>query len=76
MRGGTVALGVACTGTAVCVAYVHWEQRRDIRRMQQSVLYDAEREAIRRRVVALREQQAAADAGKAGAPVGRDGAAR
>lgn len=56
MRGGGMALGVACAATAGCIAYVHWEQRREITRMQQSILHDAEREAFRRRV------RAAADA--------------
>lgn len=51
MRGGAVALAVTCVATSSCVAYVHWEQKRDLRRMQASVLYDVERESIRRRFV-------------------------
>lgn len=59
-RGGLTALAIACLGTGSCIAYVHWEQKRDIRRMQLSILYDAEREASRR--------QAAADRAKGDPP--------
>lgn len=65
-RGGLVALGVACLGTGSCIAYVHWEQKRDIRRMQQSILYDAEREALRRQVAKDRAKATEISQGKDG----------
>lgn len=45
---GRVALGAAFLGTAAMVAFVHYEQKRDIQRMRKSVFIDAERERYRR----------------------------
>jgi hypothetical protein len=66
MRGGLLGLAVTCTASAGIIAYVHFDQKRDLRRMQQSVLHDAEREAYRRRVHADRDAQAAASASAPG----------
>lgn len=49
MRAGAAALALTCLATASCITYVHVDQKRDLRRMQASVLYDAERESYRRR---------------------------
>jgi hypothetical protein len=68
MRGGNAALAVACVATAACIGYVHWEQKRDIRRMQQSILHDAERETFRRRVLSERQSLACSQPDD---PVGR-----
>jgi hypothetical protein len=62
MRGGAIALSVTCAGSAAIIAYVHYDQKRELHRMQQSVLYDAEREAFRKRVHAERAMASAADA--------------
>jgi PET assembly of cytochrome c oxidase, mitochondrial len=62
MRGGAIALSVTCAGSAAIIAYVHYDQKRELRRMQQSVLYDAEREAFRQRVHAERAMASAANA--------------
>jgi hypothetical protein len=55
MRGGVVGLGLVVMGSAAIVYYVHFEQKRELRRMQQSVYLDAEREQFRRQVLAQRE---------------------
>lgn len=50
MNGGTKALCVTAIATVSVIAYVHFEQKRELNRMKQSVLIDAERESFRRRV--------------------------
>lgn len=50
MKGGTNALILTIIGTLSIVTYVHLSQKREIKRMKESVLLDAERESYRRRL--------------------------
>ena len=47
MSGGIIALAVACAGAAAISAFVHYDQKREIRRMRASVFEDAARERFR-----------------------------
>lgn len=46
-----------CVTTACIIAYVHWDQKREIKRMRDSVYVDAARERSRRE--AVRKEQLA-----------------
>jgi PET assembly of cytochrome c oxidase, mitochondrial len=54
MRGSVIGLGFVCAGSVAVIYYVHSQQRKDIKRMQQSVFLDAERERFRRQVLSQR----------------------
>ncbi|PXF43832.1 hypothetical protein BWQ96_06453 [Gracilariopsis chorda] len=50
-------LAITCAATLGIIGYVHWDQKKQISRMQAGVLLDAERERHRREVL-LKEQEA------------------
>lgn len=52
MSRAFVVLGITVLGTAATIAYVHYDQEREIARMRKSVFADAIREQERRRALA------------------------
>lgn len=62
MSRGFAALAVTCAATAGTIAFVHWDQRRELNRMREGVYIDAEREAFRRKVTSAAAQKEAQDA--------------
>lgn len=52
MGKGVMALCITAMGTIGIISYVHYDQKREIRRMRQGVYLDAERERFRRKVLA------------------------
>lgn len=52
MNRGFVALFVTALATSGVITYVHYDQKRELRRMRQGVYLDAEREQFRRQVLA------------------------
>lgn len=61
MARGKVALGLTALGTIGVISYVHYDQKREIRRMREGVYLDAERERFRRKV--LHDKSSAAGKG-------------
>lgn len=48
MNKGYLGLAITCVVTASVITYVHWDQKKEIRRMREGVYRDAERERSRR----------------------------
>ncbi len=51
MSRGLIALSVTAVVTAGIIAFVHYDQKRELRRMREGVYLDAERERYRRQVL-------------------------
>lgn len=58
------ALAITCAATLGIIGYVHWDQKKEISRMQAGVLLDAERERHRREVLFKNPEAQLADQGK------------
>lgn len=58
MSRAFVVLGITVLGTVATIAYVHYDQEREIARMRKSVFADAIREQERRRALAAEQMTA------------------
>ena len=56
MNRGFIALTITVLCTSGIIGYVHYDQKREIRRMREAVYLDAERERYRRQVLAEKKK--------------------